>query len=490
MSWWRKLFGQSTADRASKQASPPGERISPVRIEIMAGELSVQVYVHEIVSQQGIIPCWSYVTEGMAAHGQTEIVFTLRREVGELSGQFPEEPLHLFATIHGFAKKDRRVTAGGATEFGARSFFGHHLLYVKAQPLDGVTLPGSCLTALLVTADELRAVRAFGCARVLARMGQASRYYPFPPWTDRRRRGLPFDSTFEASLLSRTLCLRADDVRVGKRGNQIIVDALRSEQASWLARLAQVPDTAPLALLTTFDPSANACLTWVPGQNGPAAITPPGSDGSRPCGCFIAFVAEQSTNGGRLFEDGFAMLLTSDAWRAMRRALVEGKELSIPASGDEMSLALTWRDEVYVSPIDGQSYTALGGWNTYQPNTPATAETNGRVKVGDLRLLTSEAEIAARTTVDDMVAFLREIERSAQRVLGAQDDQGEIVMRLQCKPQGHDVTLSGRGGTPQQLVEAMFEAVKQLPAMTVSDGEVAFEVAVKVSAAGPAVLPS
>jgi hypothetical protein len=45
----------------------------------------------------------------------------------------------------------------------------------------GVPLPPSCLAALLITTDELRAVREFGTTRVLARLGQASGYYPFPP---------------------------------------------------------------------------------------------------------------------------------------------------------------------------------------------------------------------------------------------------------------------------------------------------------------------
>jgi hypothetical protein len=347
-----------------------------------------------------------------------------------------------------------------------------------------VTLPGSCLTALLVTADELRAVRAFGCTRVLALMGQASRCYPFPPWTDPRRRALSLERTFEASLLSGMPCLSVRDVYVGKKDDQITVSALRSEQASWLAWLAQVPETTPLALLTAFDPSANGCLTWVPGQKELTAITPPGSDGSRLCGSFIAFVPEQSTNGGGFLEDGFAMLLTTDAWRAIRRALVDGKELSIPGSDKQRSFALTWRDEVYVSPIDGETFIAPGGWNMYHPDTPAIAATNGRVKVADIRLLTSQADIAARVSVKDMAAFIREIERCTENVLADHADQTQILMRLRCKPQGHDVTLSGRGDTPQQLMEAIFKIVSQLPPVSVSEGEVVFEFSLEVFAAG------
>ncbi|HMG24473.1 MAG TPA: hypothetical protein VK607_24220, partial [Kofleriaceae bacterium] len=176
------------------------EPTAPVRVEVIPDQLAVEVYLHEIASQQGAIACWTYVTDGLAAHGQTEIAFTLRHDPDDVSDVFPDDPLRLFATIHGLAATGQRVGAGGVTEFGEAMFFGHHVLYAPAQGLAGVALPAACLAALLVTADELRAVRTFGAARVLARMGQAAAFYPFPPWADRRRRGLTLDRTFEASV--------------------------------------------------------------------------------------------------------------------------------------------------------------------------------------------------------------------------------------------------------------------------------------------------
>jgi len=349
MSWWNKLHGQSTAD-------PVSEPAAPVDVEIISGKLFARIYVHEIDSQQGAIPCWSYVTDGLTGQQQAELVFTLRRDPGEPSDGFPPDPLQLFATFYQLAEQGKRVTPGSFTQFGDRNFFGHHLVYARAEPLAGVTLPPDCLAALLVTADELRAVREFGCTRVLARLGQASTYYPFPPWADRRRRGLSLERTFANSLLSKIPRASTQGVSVGVTDNRIIVSALRSEQPSWRERLAQLPENVPFALLTALDPTANGCLVWVPGQKGPEAIIPPGSDGSRLCGCFIIFLADQPVNGGKLLEDGFAMELTREAWQAICRALVEGQELSIPATvpatgsatvpatGGGMSFALTWRD--------------------------------------------------------------------------------------------------------------------------------------------------
>src|SRR6185369_17916157 len=117
MSWWNKLRGQATAD-------PGSEPTPPVDVEIISGKLSARVYLHELDSRQGAIPCWSYVTDGLTGQQQAELVFTLRRDPGEPSDGFPPDPLQLFATVYQLAAQGKRVTAGSFTQFGDRNFFG------------------------------------------------------------------------------------------------------------------------------------------------------------------------------------------------------------------------------------------------------------------------------------------------------------------------------------------------------------------------------
>ena len=469
-------------------SDPPREEAASARVELVPDQLFARVYLHEIASQHGRVQCWSYVSEGLAALHQTEIVFTLRRDPGEPSDRVPNEPFQLFATIHQLAESGQRVTSGSFTELGDGGFFGHHLLYVEAQPIAGVTLPSPCLTAVLVTADELRAVREFGSTRVLARLGQAASHYPFPPWSDRRRRGLSLERTLEASLLSRVARASAHDAHVGLHDQQITLAVVRSEQGSWKDRLAQIPETVPLALLTAFDPAANGCLVWVPGQKAPEAIIPPGSDGSRVCGCFVVFVAEQASCGGKLLEDGFAIELTSEAWRQIRRALIEGKELSLPATGDRMGFALTWRDEVYVSPIDAQAYRAEGGWTTH-PASPAgdsdAPRTPARVTLGQVRLLMPQDEFTARTSAQGLAVFCREIQRCAERVLADHDGELEILLQLRCVPEGHEVGLSHRGDASAELTQALLDEVNGLVRLPVQGGEVRFELQLALAGYAP-----
>jgi hypothetical protein len=445
MALWNKLLGRSAA-------TPVSEPTVSTVVEIISGKLSARVYLHEISSPQGPIACWSYVSEGLMAHQQAELVFTLRRDPGEPSDGFPQDPLHLFAKVHELADSGQRVTSGGVTHFGGRKFFEHHLIYVSAQPMAGVALPPSCLAAVLVTDDELRAAGE--------RMGQASSHYPFPPWADRRRRGLSLERTFEASLLSKIQRASAHGLRVGMSDNQITMFALRSEQPLWQDRLAQIPDGAPFAFLTALDPTANGCLVWVPGQKAPEAIVPPGppgSNGTRVCGCFIVFIADQPGNGGKILEDGFAMELTGEAWQAIRNALTDGKNLSVPATGDGMPFALTWRDDM---------------------------ATDGRVTIGQVQLLTPEDQLAARTSARDLAVFCRDIQRCAVHVLADHDGRLDLLVRASCTPHGHQFGLSRRGQASDETLQALVDALEQIARLPVRDGEVSFEVQLTVAAAG------
>jgi hypothetical protein len=350
MSWWKRLFGTSRAEvtPANDEAGPSLARSAtrgqfPLTVEIIPGELTARIYRHEISATRGPIPCWSYVSDGLRAHQQSEVVFTLLRERDEDDAAFPEELAQLFGTLFQLAAQGRRVTVGSCTELRARRFFGHHLLYADAQPLAGVTLPPECLTAVLIDDDELRAVLAFGCTRVLARMGKAASHYPFPTWSERGRRGLSLASTFEQSLLSRIGIRLGGEIIVSLHDNRVTVGIRRSQHAS--LRGAPLPDE-PIAILALRDPAANACLVWEPDQGEPTAISPPGSDGSRVSGAFAVLLGEQPHDGGKLFEDGFVIELTDASWAGLRRALHDGTDLLIPATAGGMHVALTWLDAI------------------------------------------------------------------------------------------------------------------------------------------------
>jgi hypothetical protein len=474
MSWWNKLLGHAPEERTSKMSFP-------ARIELDSAKLTAQVYLHEIETADESLSCWSYVTDGLLAHQQKEVVFTLRRVPDEPDDKFPQEPLHLFRTIYQLAQKGQLVDVGGFTQFGARSLFGRHLAYVSPQPLRGVVIPQRAISALLVTEDELLAVREFGITRVMSRLGQASRFYPCPSWSDRSRPGLSFGATRQPSVLTTVRRVRAPGVQVSREGEQIRVRLFRHTQPRWEELFAQTATDAPLALLTDLDPTANACLVWETGQTGPAAITPPGSDGSCVSGCFAVFVPQQAADRGQVVEDGFAMLLTTSSWTAIRQALTQGQAIVVPAKSDGLSISVEWLDEAYHNPVDGRTYEASGGWQTYKPESPRVGD-QGRVKVraDGVRLLTTQEEIVARTAVEDLASFCKGVEHLADQVLGKTDKGFKLLVQFKCVRSGHESQLAHQGDVSEVLLQEFYDALKAMNKLTVRRGEVSFQVGLTV----------
>lgn len=333
MSWWNGLIGRNPES--------PAQVAFPVDVELIARSLGARVYLHDLDTRDGIIRCWTYVSDGLLAHRQKEIIFTLRCQSGQAPHAYPKDPLDLFRWIHQAAQSGELVDVGGFTQFGSRGFFGRHLVYIQPQPLRGVALPGDAVAAILVTDDEVLAVQEFGITRVMSRLGFATRYYPCPPWSDPSRRGLSFARTRTESILARLAPIHAPGVSVLRCEQRIEIRVAWPLPGRLATHLAELALGTPIALLTRLDSTANGCLVWKPGQTGPEAIAPPDSDGSRLCGCFVLLVGEQSKNEMRVTEDGYGLLLTTSSWTAIRDALLRRQEADVRLE-DSMHLSVEW----------------------------------------------------------------------------------------------------------------------------------------------------
>jgi hypothetical protein len=315
----------------------------PVHVDLVPGQLAAQVYFHEIESSAGAIRCWSYITSGLLTHGQKELIFTLRCAPDEPNNTFPDDPLHLFSFFHQLAQNGQLVDAGGVTQFGEQNFLGRHLAYMYPQPLEGVPVPHRAIVALLVTDDEVSAVQEFGISRLMSRLGHASSHYPCPPWSDRSRPGLSFERARQESILARVPRFHAPGVRIVREGQRVVLRVAPQARESLQRNLKQVPRNSSVALLTEIDTTANGCLVWDPDQpGGPMAITPPGGDGSRLCGCFALFVPAQKRDEVRLFEDGISLMLSNRSWKAVQKALMKERALTISTEGDGSSMSIEW----------------------------------------------------------------------------------------------------------------------------------------------------
>lgn len=350
---WLPLLALAGALRAGA-VEPP--RAAPIaRIEVVAGELAVSVYAHRLAGAPPPGDCWTYVTEGLAARGHKELVFTVLRARGEGVKDFPTGGLpELLRAVYDLAGKGRRVDAGGFTLLSPESaeiLPGSRfraILYARPEHIPGVSPATPHLMAVLVTLEEGVLATKTSPARVLARLGHLYRYFPTAAWSERGRapveagvaetRSVARQAHVEARLSSRIL---KDAAGADGSGGSLLL-LVEPDDGPTLRSLRSVPEDRTVSLFTTPGASSTAILTWSPGQQKLIAITAPGADGRRVDGAFIVFAPGAEEDGGAVAEDGFVMFLRPSTWQRVRAALADGRDLVIEPSGEKMGLTITW----------------------------------------------------------------------------------------------------------------------------------------------------
>ena len=407
-------FGGSKANAATDGQHTTPTNVFPQLIEVIPGRLKVRIFFHEINYENERFSCWSYLTDGLAAQEQKEIIFTLRRDPGQKPEDYPGQFLEFFATIFHYAERGQVVDVGQSTLFGNAGFLGQKdfrgIGYVEPQGFSGVETRGVPLVAAIVLKDdEAQIAWDLGLTRVTALLGLRYRYYPCPTWSDLKREPVASLRAMEQSHLWE---IARVPVRASyyEEQNHIFLTLLPPGRASLQGFLDRLAPTQPLALETQPDPRANACLVWRSALDQPMAITPPDSKGSRKTGAFLAFVPEQDANDIRMVEDGFFLFLTDSAWQKVREALLSGTDVFVPLAGAlKASISVEWAKTAYTSPVSGETY-AGERWTTYEPET--TLSPKDRVAVNSSRtvLLTSLLDLQARCTAEDLAAYGNAIE--------------------------------------------------------------------------------
>jgi len=347
MGMFTRLFGgkvgaaerSARSARAANLTAPvPGQ---PTFAEAVPREVTVAFHAHDNV--EGLVGNFlTAVSDGLVSSGQRELVLTMRLGDREPPIAKMQEVVRFFATVHAWARAGNVVDEGGLTQFGDRGLFGQvgcGLLYADARPITGVELPQRALAAVFVHAPEIRAASDYGIYRVLMRIGAQLRLFPYPTWgaLDRPSAVTPREAE---SLLARVFRMRVPRASfvVAERCLRLTIPSDAKNLASGVSTLAA---EAPFALLTRPAASANAILTWRPGQREPTGISPDGSDGARLSGSFVLFVPSEEGDQGRPFEDGYSLLLSAESWRLLTAALVQCRPLSIELS-EGLQFELEW----------------------------------------------------------------------------------------------------------------------------------------------------
>jgi len=451
----------------------------PMRVDVIPGRLKARVYLHDIDTRDGLISCWTLVSDGLSAHRQKELQFTVKRAPDESPQDFPLMILDFFKRVRDYAENGQLVDVGGVTEFGPDGFLGRNsirgLAYLGPQPLKDIDSSSPFLTVIVLMDEELKVAKAFGLTRVTASLGEAYRYFPYPPWADRSRPSVVSIETMEQqTILSRILCARVRGVNARlERGEELVLSVPRDSHEELRAGLVTIAPAQPLALLTNVDPQANACMVWRPGETGLNAITPPDSDGSRRSGNFVAFVPEQSANDFQYLEDGFALMLTNSTWMAIRRALESETSISVPVSKAGLKFSIEWLRATYVSPTDGRVYVAES-WRTYGTADP---DEKGPVATERFVLLTSDSELADRISIEELGNFMAAVKAVVVNQFVSVPRQPGQDLAIECEiDPGNESTfhLAARPGMDPEALQKLSDHL-QAQSPPAASGSVKFQ---------------
>ncbi len=148
------------------------------------------------------------------------------------------------------------------------------------------------------------------------------------------------------------------------------------------------------------------------------------------------------------------------AVRGVMRTSVAGFGLLLPISSGAQT-------ETYQNPVDSETYVAPGGWKTYQP-APGVTPRQEEVSLDGVRLLQDQAEIASRTSVEELAAFI-----------GLAHKAAVLLVQFTCAPQKCPANIAFQGEPPKELLQAYYERLTQLQPLRIS-GEVKFQFTRKV----------
>lgn len=442
MSWLRKLFGRRAPDTAARDAD--AEPAALRSYQLADGALTVHVHRHEVERVGGALPCWTLVSEGLAAHRQDEIVLTLVRAAS--SARAPREALKLMETLAGLAAAGRLVEVGGFTMFGGAGFLGRHLVYVGPQRIAGLELPAQRLHALLVTADELRLFAEHGLGRLLSQLTRAESYFPLPFWSDPARPPLAIGPMLEHSLLGKLGRAQVRGLSAVRVGDTIQLIARPPMSDVWSETLRRLREGPPLALLTDPEPSATGWLLWTPGGS-PTAIAPDRSSPPRLGGHFVLLTRDAERDDGMVVEDGFAMQLTADSWLRLLAALANGESVELPAQGEGLGLMLQWR---------------------------------GAAQLERVELLTSQDSLAAAVDLDDLARYCDRVRDLAEQCFKTTTHGCKVAVQFSGSGDGQRFELQYQGEAERPLLERFHDELERLPPLA-ARAELGFRVCLEIS---------
>ena len=137
------------------------------------------------------------------------------------------------------------------------------------------------------------------------------------------------------------------------------------------------------------------------------------------------------------------------------------------------------QETAYPNPVDGRTYVAPGGWKTYEPKG-GVKPSDKKVSLDGIRLLQSQDEIAARTTVEKLAAFIESARAAGDDVFSSYGKPAALLVQFTSAPGHHTVEIASQGEIPRELLQRYYDKLETLRPLDTT-GQVRFQFGIRIA---------
>lgn len=471
--WWKRLWSKpdERAPAIERETSVP-EAMNPeapaqkAQLIEFSAELSVQEYRHAINTADGALQLRTFVSRGLSNLGAAELRFTLPADWGN---EIVSWAISFLGELLRLTKEGRPAELGGFT--GLRSsIFGSGLIgfiYARATPLLGID--EGQLALVLLNEEELNLVMEGNATRILGRLAERARFFPYPPWWELRAEPvLSRHAQQESILLKIPVRVGPRDSRVTRIDDKRIVVSLGPQAPQMFRRMwEQGAIVDVFALVAMLAPDADAQMVWIPGADAPCA-TSAGDRPPRKFGhSFAAFLRQsEESDRYRMIEDGLGIFLENGSFERLRDALCAGTPLIVHLA-DGATLEVQFRPKE--------------GWEIYEPDGGKRPQT-GRLETTMITLLLADSLLASRVEVEVLAGVMQQIEHLIENLAAKYTVRStvDVSLAITLRPNNPcEAEISWRHGDASALHQPLYEALIAMPPVDVRD-DVPFQIDAKI----------